>query len=290
MTVLVTGASGFVGRAIAALLSERGMAVRPAARGTAGPLPDLSSDFDPAPLLEGVTAVVHAAGLAHQPSGTSEALLHRVNAEAAGRLARAAAGRGITRFVLISSIRAIAGPSAEGVLDETTKPAPTDAYGRSKLAGEIAVREAFPDAVILRPPVIYGPRVKANMARLLQLARLPLPLPLANLKGRRSVVSDRNFASAVAFVLRGETGTFHVDDGAPLSVPDLIAALRASLGRKPGLFAVPGTPSLLQAFAPRFADQLARDLVVTSAALRARGWQPVETSAAGLARTAQTRR
>lgn len=290
MTVLVTGVSGFVGRAITALLSERGIAVHPAARGTACPLPDLSTDFDPAPLLDGITAVVHAAGLAHQPPGTSEALLHRINAEAAGRLAQAAAERGIARFVLISSIRAITGPSAEGVLDETSTPAPTDAYGRSKLAGEIAVRGAFPNAAILRPPVVYGPCVKANMARLLQLARLPLPLPLANLKGRRSVVSDRNLASAVAFALCGETGTFHVDDGAPLTVPDLIAAMRAGLSRKPGLFALPGTSSLLETLVPRVADQLARNLVVTSAALRQRGWQPVETSAAGLARMAQTRR
>lgn len=288
MTILVTGASGFVGRAIAAHLAELGQAVRPASRSTPIPLPDLATDFDPGPLLDGVTAIIHAAGLAHQPPGTSETLLHRINAEAAGTLAHAAAERGITRFVLISSIRAITGPSAEGILDETATPAPTDAYGRSKLAGEIAVREAFPNAVILRPPVVYGPGVKANMARLVGLAALPIPLPLAGLQGRRSVVSDRNLASAAAFALTTEPGTFHVDDGAPLTVPDLIAAMRA--GRNPGLFAFPGTSSLLKALAPRFADQLARDLIVTSAALRQRGWAPVETSAAGLARMAQTRR
>lgn len=299
MKVLVTGASGFVGAAIAGVLSRRGYAVRAGtrdlARIAAGPgitpwaLPDLAAPVDWRPHLDGVDAVVHAAGLAHQPPGADEASMLRLNADAAGELATAAAAAGIDRFVLISSIRAITGAAAGSVLAETDMARPTDPYGRSKLAGEHLVREALPAAVILRPPVVHGAGAKANMARLARLARLHLPLPLGGLTGRRSVVSDRNLAAATAFVLttsqaRGEL--FHVDDGRPLTLPEMIAVMRRALGRGPALFSLPSglEQRLMRLGAPAFHDQLCCDLVVSSSALAAAGWTPEEPSTDGLAR------
>ncbi len=297
MKVLVTGASGFVGAAIAARLAADGHAVRAAARGPLprsllgkvepAALPDLASAADFGPLCAGMEIIVHAAGLAHQPAGMDEAALMAVNATGAARLATAARDRGVRRFLLVSSIRAVTGPSAPAPVAETTTPAPTDAYGRSKRAGEEEVAAVFPGAVILRPPVVHGAGAKGNMARLARLARLPLPLPLAGLEGRRSIISDANLAGAVAVLLnhpKAEGRAFHLADGAPMTVADMVTAMRAALGSAPGLFALPFAKPMLGALAPGMARQLADDLIVDDGALRAIGWRPVETSGEGLAR------
>lgn len=299
MNILVTGASGFVGAALVEFLATRGHRIRAAARrpptGFPHPgieyalLPDLAGRDDLAPLVEGMDAVVHAAGLAHQPPGTDEARLHAVNSDGAGRLALAAAAKGIERFVLVSSIRAASGAASSHPVDETTAAAPEDAYGRSKLAGELAVAKAVPSAIVVRPPVIHGAGAKANMARLTNLARRRLPLPLDGLAGRRSILSDINLADAVAFLLAGDNArsrTLHIADGPPLSVGEMIALMREGLGRRPAKLKLPGvlTRLGLSLLAPHLVDQLLGDLIVDDKAVRALGWQPVEPSSAGLAR------
>ncbi|MGU9981363.1 NAD-dependent epimerase/dehydratase family protein [Phreatobacter sp. HK31-P] len=299
MNILVTGATGFVGAAIVGRLAASGHRVRAAAR-TPLPdgrhpgiepawLPDLAETDDLAPLVAGMDAVVHTAGLAHQPRGVDEARLHAINAAAARRLASAAAAQGVERFLLVSSIRAISGPASALPLGENASPSPSDAYGRSKQAGELAVAEALPSAIILRPPVIHGAGAKANMARLADLARLRLPLPFGGLTGRRSVLSDLNLAEAVTFLLtcQGARGrTLHISDGHPQTVGQMIAMMRAGLGRKPGMFSLPTklTVGGLSMLAPDLLDQLLGDLVVDDSAIRALGWRPVEPSSAGLAR------
>ncbi|MGL5362016.1 MAG: NAD-dependent epimerase/dehydratase family protein, partial [Bosea sp. (in: a-proteobacteria)] len=211
--VLVTGASGFVGQALVPALAARGFEVRAAARHPAWTnwqgvpgiehivMPDLALPTRWEPLLEGVTHIVHTAGLAHADGEHDLAAYKRINTDATLRLAMDAKRLGIARFVYLSSIRAQSGPSSPVPLDEAQEPHPTDAYGISKLMAERALAHVDLDWVSLRPVLVYGPGVKANMAALLKLARTKLPLPFGSLKGQRSLLSLQNLCSAVAFAL-----------------------------------------------------------------------------------------
>jgi UDP-glucose 4-epimerase len=238
--------------------------------------------------LAGVDAVIHSAGLAHAMSGLPEDVYRAINTDATIGLARAAARAGARRFVFLSSIRAQSGPVASSVLTEGLPPEPTDMYGRSKLDAERGLAETAIDWVALRPVLVYGPGVKGNMAALLRLAQLPLPLPLGRLAGRRSLLSVDNLVDAIDVVLRAPAPLKRpliVADPEPLTLPEMIAALRAGLGRKPGLVPVPSW-LVDQAFRltgrAEMYQRLAGSLVADPAALKALGWTPQVPTAAGL--------
>jgi nucleoside-diphosphate-sugar epimerase len=291
MRVLVTGASGFVGRGLAPALAQKGMEVVAGSRDglriprapgiTPIALPDLATPIDWAPFLRGIDAVIHLAGIAHAGPGIAEERYLRVNRDATAMLAKAAAAAGVKRLVFLSSIRAQSGPVAEHILTEADQPRPSDAYGRSKLAAEEAVRRSGVPFTILRPVVIYGPGVKGNVASLMTLAALPLPLPFAALHAPRSLLALDNLISAIAFTLAapltaGET--YLVCDPAPVSLADIVAMLRRAQGRTPMLFPLP--PALL-ASVLRMAgrgdlwERLGGALVADAGKLRAAGWAPV---------------
>lgn len=247
--ILVTGASGFIGKSLVAALLRAGETVRCAQRhadqrcegadlvvtGELGP------DTDWAPALEGVSAVVHLAGPAH--AAFEPAYLRRTIVQATDALARQAAAAGVRRLIFLSSIKAVASHSI-APLTERDVAAPGDAYGQAKREAERAVltREDL-RPVVLRPPLVFAPHAKANFAQLLRLADTPLPLPFAGIANRRSLIALDSLVGAIRAVLakpEGGSGVFHVADEPALSTSEIVDALRDGLGRPRRQFHAPG--------------------------------------------------
>jgi nucleoside-diphosphate-sugar epimerase len=293
----VTGAGGFVGRAALTALGPRGFTLRAALRDPPGlplpagieivELPDLASEFDWKPLLNGVDMVIHLAAIADS-AAANPALHDRVNRWATERLARAASGSRISRFVFISSIRAQSGPSADHALTERDAPEPTDGYGRSKLAAEGAVRAAGVPFSILRPVPLYGPGVKGNFALLLRVAHARWPLPLRDFVNRRSLLGIDNLVRAMEFVLSapaavGETYIV-ADPGTPPRLADVIAILRQAQGRRPMIFPLPQyyLEKPMRLLRPDLWERIGGNLRADPAKLLAAGWQPLHDTRDGL--------
>ena len=300
--VLVTGASGFVGRALVRALVAAGTPVRAATRDPAAvefaggvevvAVPDYMQPVDWASVLDGVETVVHLAGIAHIGPGVDPAVYDRVIHAATAELAAACSRAGIKRFVFMSSVRAQSGPCARGVLTEADVPRPTEAYGRAKLAAETAVRDADVGWTVLRPVMVYGPGAKGNLASLQRVADTAWPLPLARFTARRSLVSVDNLSGAVLFALGAgatEHQTYLVADPRPVTVAEVVAAIRNGLGRPPRLFAVPlplfELPLKLVGRGDVW-ERLAGSLVVDPGKLIAAGWRPDAGTRRALARMA----
>jgi UDP-glucose 4-epimerase len=295
--VALTGGTGFIGRHVLRELTRRGYQVRVLLRRPSVLPPDCASAVigdltrpqNMASALADVDAVIHSAGLSHAASGVPEDDHRALNTEATIALARAAQRAGVRRFVFLSTVRAQAGPSDPRVLTEELAPQPTDAFGRSKLAAERGLADVGIDWVALRLALAYGPGVTGNMAQLIALARSRLPLPFGALTARRSLLSLDNLAGAIDFLVNAPAPLRRpliVADPEPLTVGEMIAAMRRGLGRRPGLVPVP--PRLLELMlrlAGRSAayERLARPLVANPAALLALGWSPVVETREGLA-------
>ncbi len=302
--ILVTGASGFVGPHVVAALIKAGYRPRLAQR-VPRPVPsgaeavvtgDLSAPVDWRAAVEGVDHVVHMAGLAHAGPGLDEALYRRINTEATLELASAAERAGAQRFVYLSSIKALTDAFDGPPLSEEMRPAPGDAYGRSKLAAEQGLAECGLDWITLRPVLIYGPGVKANMAALLRLACLPVPLPFGGLKAPRSLLAVENLASAILFALTPACParqSYVLSDPEPISVSNMLAAMRAGLGRGPGLLPVPEAwLRWLARLAGRDEtfSKLTGSIVARPERLLSAGWRPQVETKAGLMRLAASSR
>ncbi len=250
--VLVTGASGFIGSALAPALAAAGLSVRIASRRScpdgevveAVRVGELGGGHDWSRALAGVDAVVHLAGPAH--ARASEHALRAAIVDGTEALAEQAVSAGVERFVFMSSIKAGEGRA--------------DGYGGAKRAAEDAVlAHAGLRPVALRPPLVFAANAKANFARLLRIADTPLPLPFAGIDNKRSLISLPSLVAAIAAVLRapeGRSGVFDVADDPPLSTPEIVAALRRGLGRPERQFRARGLASL----APRaLRESLAAD-------------------------------
>jgi len=241
--VLVTGASGFIGRQLVLALLRAGYAVRAVTRRQvsfpdsveAAIVPDLKNPIDWNPILRGVDIIVHLAGPAHSKipeSAYSE--FDQINWHATQRLADAAKDVGVERFVYISSVRAQVDASAVEAVREQDEPRPTNQYGRSKLAAEQAIQAADVPFTIFRPVVIYGPNPKGNMRTLVRLARSPLPLPVASFTSRRSLLGVENLISAIIFALNNPVTigeTYLVADSKPMTIGEIVTMLRKIQGR-----------------------------------------------------------
>lgn len=303
--VLVTGATGFVGTNLCRLLVDRGFAVCGATRREARDerrrpdrvtfvaMGDLAKDPDWSAALSGCDTVVHLASHVHRP-GESRRLAarrhDRVNRRATRTLLAQAAESGVKRFVYLSSLK-VQGEASRTPLSEADAPAPGDAYAESKLDAERAVAEAGSrygmEYVVLRPPLVYGPGVKANFLALLRAIRDGWPLPLASIENRRSLIYVENLADAIAHCVESPQAagrTYLLSDGTAVSTPQLCRALGAALGRPVRLFPFP--VPLLELAPPL--RKLTRSFEVDDSAIRRElGWSPPYSFEEGIRATAE---
>lgn len=311
MRVVITGATGFVGRALLArMVRTTGWDPHPVVRAAAAAPPGtralvvpegLAPTTDWRGVLAGADAVVHLAARVHVMRETAAdplAEFRRVNVAGTERLARDAVAAGVRRFVFVSSIKVNGEWTAQGrPFRAADAPAPRDAYGVSKAEAEAALwriaAETGLEVVIVRPPLVYGPGVKANFRALLRLVARGVPLPLGAVRNLRSLVAVDNLADLLLTAVDHQAAagrTFLASDDEDLSTPELLRRIGRALGRPARLVAVP--PGLLRAAGgalgrgaqvQRLCASLQVDVTTTRAVL---GWTPPLTVDEALAVTA----
>ncbi|SMG01306.1 NAD-dependent epimerase/dehydratase family protein [Burkholderia singularis] len=310
--IIVTGANGFVGRALCRLAMARGHRVTALGRTpSADPIPGVqpwvhaAADFDGLgrqwPVGLKADCVVHLAARVHvmrEEARHEQAAFDATNVDGALRVAQAAHDHGVPRFVFVSSIKAVAEVDGGVALTEQAVAAPRDAYGRSKLKAEQALDRLAAatglDVVVMRPPLVYGPEVRANFLRMMDAVWAGWPLPLGALDARRSMVYVDNLADALlrcALDPRAARGCFHIaDDDDPPTLSALLRMLGGQLGRPARLLPVPAGVLRTLGHWTRRGEQIERlteNLRVSSAHLRQTlGWLPPCTMRDGLAATA----
>jgi nucleoside-diphosphate-sugar epimerase len=307
MMVLVTGANGFVGSSILKRLAEDfAPNIRAAVRRTDAVLPsgvaklvtgDMGRNTDWAAALDGVDVVIHAAARVHvmqEAAPDPLAEFRRVNVEGTLNLARHAAVAGARRFIFVSSVK-VNGEETQPARPFTasTIPAPLDAYGVSKLEAENGLRDIASktgmEIVVVRPPLVYGPGVKANFATMMRWLRRDIPLPLGAIYNQRSLVAIDNLVDLIMTCLEHPAAanhTFLVSDGEDVSTTELLRRMGAAMGHPARLVAVPESWLKLAAsafgkqdFGQRLCGSLQVDISETRQLL---GWSPPITLGQGL--------
>ena len=257
--VLVTGASGFIGRALCSRLLAEGWRVRGTVRSNNQftRLPDgvetikidsvgLETDWSGA--LEGIDIVIHLSARVHvMKDSTADSLAEyrQVNVAGTEGLARGAATKGVHRLVFMSSIK-VNGEGRPLPYTETDIPSPSDPYSASKWEAEQILNEIAADTglevAILRSPLVYGPGVRANFLKLMKVVQRGIPLPLGKVNNRRSLIYLENLADAIitcANHSKAKGQTYLVSDGEDLTTPDLIRRIASALKRPARIFAFP---------------------------------------------------
>ncbi len=313
MRCLITGGNGFVGRALISHVLASGCEVRLSLRQPLRSdqivgvetveIGSLSLQNDWTAALRNVDRIVHLAARVHVINDNSSdpmAEFHRVNVEGTANLARQAAAAGVRRFVYLSSIKVNGGFTQKGrpfTSDDT--PVPEDAYGVSKYEAEQLLRqiatETGMEVVIIRPPLVYGPGVKANFESMMRWLARGVPLPLAAVtQNRRSLVALDNLVDLIMTCLSNPAAanqTFLVSDGEDLSTAGLLRSMAAALGHPARLFYMP--PSILKlgfqvvnkpGIYQRLCGSLQLDITKTRLLL---GWTPPVSVDEGLIRAAQ---
>lgn len=307
--LLITGATGFVGKAVCELTVRRGLAVKgslrirgevPSSIGSfvVGEIND-ATDWDSA-LLD-VNAVVHLAARVHVMYDTLSdplAAFRAVNVQGTLNLARQAAVAGVKRFVFVSSVKVNGEATLPGQpFTADDAPAPLDAYGVSKMEAEQGLRQIAlqtgMEVVIIRPPLVYGPGVKANFASMMRWLQRGVPLPLGAIHNQRSLVALDNLVDLIVTCLTHPAAanqTFLVSDGEDVSTTELLRRMARAMGRPARLLPVPVSWLKLAAalvgkqdVAQRLCGNLQVDIEKTRRLL---GWSPPLSLDEGLRRAA----
>lgn len=304
MKILVTGANGFIGRALCPHLSALGHEVVPAVRRPCG-LPGERLVVDEASYtaaLQGCLGVVHLAARAHvMRESATDALaeFRRANVQDTLCVARQAAAAGVRRFVFISSIK-VNGEATQPGQPYTADdmPAPEDAYGHSKAEAEAELRHLAAEAgmawAIIRPVLVYGPGVKGNFSSMMRWVRLGVPMPLgAVTQNRRSLLALGNLVNLIGTCIdhpKAANQVFLASDGEDVSTAQLLRRLGQAIGRPARLLPIPpwalglGARALGQsALKQRLLGSLQVDISKTRELL---GWRPPLSVDEGLAELA----
>ena len=308
MKVLVSGGTGFIGRAFVEALHRQGVAVRLATRKKVeGPaeventvVGDIGSQTNWQDALEGCDTVVHLAARVHVMrdfAANPDTEFKLVNTEGTLRLAQEAAKAGVKRFLFLSSVKV----NGEGRLvpyTEADTPVPEDSYGRSKAQAEAGLRKIATqtgmEIVILRPPLVYGPEVGGNFLRLMKAVAKGFPLPFGLIENRRSFLYRGNLVDAMSLCLAHPAAankTYLLSDAEDLSTPELIRRLAKAMNCPARLWSIP--PSVLR-IAGDFCgkgqeiDRLLTSLTINDGAIRRDiKWKPPFSLEAGLTETAR---
>jgi UDP-glucose 4-epimerase len=297
--VMVTGATGFVGRNLVPALTGAGWLTRPVARqrsgdpsavvvGSIGPLTDWSA------ALSGVDAVVHLAARVHHPGDEHNAEIYRaLNIEGTVRLATEAAKAGVRDFIHVSTIL-VNGSSTDGrgPFREDDVPNPRGIYGQSKAAAEAGLK-AFSESgtmniTVIRPPLIYGFGAGGNFALLQAAIRRGIPLPFASIRNRRGFLAVENLVSFILYRLAYPGNGFEIfllADDEQVSTPEFIRRIAAACGRKARLFPMPGSLLNLLGVAsgrPEIRNSLIGSMEIDISRAHATGWRPLVTLDEGL--------
>ncbi|MGJ0516439.1 MAG: UDP-glucose 4-epimerase family protein [Methylomicrobium sp.] len=256
--VLVTGANGFIGRPLCAALIKKQGSVKAAARISGDtianmetiPIGSIDGTTDWSRALQGVKVVVHLAARAHKLRDHADAPLaeyRKVNVDGTLNLARQALQAGVKRFIFISTIKVNGEQTPLGSpFRAEDHPSPVDAYAISKREAEDGLRElcsnSTMDFVIIRPPLVYGPGVKGNFLTLLRWLDKGLPLPLASIHNKRSLVAVDNLVDLIITCIdhpAAANQTFLVSDSEDLSTPELLKRTAAAIGTRVFLLRAP---------------------------------------------------
>ena len=307
--LLVTGASGFVGRAVVQRAAGKGLALRVATRQTVSGWPagvenvpglELAPGTDWSEALAGITEVVHCAARVHVMHDTAAdpmAEFRMVNTAASLNFARQAAAEGVRRFVFLSTIFVNGVETCGTPYCAEDRAAPRSPYAVSKLEAEEGLRqiagETGMELAIIRPPLVYGPGVRGNFARLMRALERGMPLPLGAVTNRRSLVALDNLVDLILTCAQHPAAanqTFLVSDGEDLSTTELLRRTSQALGRPARLLPISGAALRVAAtalgkreLAQRLFGSLQVDIAKTRSLL---GWAPLVSVDEGLRQTA----
>ena len=304
LLIAVTGSNGFIGQHLSSFILEVGLPLREIKRTGVGGvfgIASIDSATDWSEALSGVDVVIHCASrvhVLHDQVADPLAAYRAVNVAGTQRLAIQAAQLGVKRLIFLSSIKVNGEGTRSGASFNGLSPAaPLDPYGISKLEAEQALHQVSAqtglEVVLVRPPLVYGPGVRANFLRLLRLVQRQIPLPLGAVHNQRSLIYVCNlvsFLAACALQPVAAGRTFLIADAEPLSTPELVQQLALALKTKPRLLPVP--PSLLSLLGRLSGKQaefsrLTGSLVIDpSEAFQSLNWQPPFSTAEGLQITA----
>jgi nucleoside-diphosphate-sugar epimerase len=310
MKILVTGSSGFVGKSITAALLKQGHSVLAAVRFKANSIKDaevvvgdINGDTSWTAALRDVDVVIHLAARVHvmtEHSANPLAEFRRINVDGTRHLAECATKAGVKRFVYVSSVK-VNGEQTTLPYTELDEPNPQDAYGISKWEAEQALHKISPETgmevVVVRPPLVYGARVKGNFAQMIKVLSKGIPLPFASVKNLRSFIYVENLVDTLILCAthpKAAGQTYLVSDVQDISTPDLLRKLSSAMGKPAKLLPCSSALIRLAGRLLRKSDQIDKlvgSLQVDSSKIRHElGWEPLFSLDEGLKATVSEKR